>query len=42
MENNLSLLSMTLVNRFEGNCGTLGGKKNPIVVNNTRLICLAK
>jgi hypothetical protein len=42
MENNPSLFSMTLINRFEGSCGTFGEEKKPMVVNNTKLICLEK
>jgi len=34
------LLSMTLINRFEGNCGTCGKEKKPIVIIDSGLICL--
>jgi hypothetical protein len=34
------MLAMTLVNKFEGNCGTFGkGEKNLIIVNDTGLVC---
>jgi hypothetical protein len=38
-EENPPLLFMTLINRFQGGCGTFGeGKKKPIIVNNVELI----
>jgi len=40
MKKEITLLSTTLLNRFEGSCDTFGeGKKNPIVINDIRSIC---
>ncbi len=33
---------MTLINKFEGNCGTFGEEKQPIVIIDNGLICLWK
>jgi hypothetical protein len=33
---------MTLINRFEGSCGTFEKEKNPIVINNIGSICPKK
>jgi len=43
-EKNLPLLSMTLINRFEGSCGsfTEGKKKKLIVINDIGLVCSQK
>jgi hypothetical protein len=38
------LLSTTLINKFERSCGTFKerGGKQPIVINDIRLVCLRK
>jgi hypothetical protein len=42
-EKNPLLLSLIFINRFEGSCGTFGGElKNPIVVNDIKLVCPKK
>jgi hypothetical protein len=42
MKNNLPLLSIMLINRFEGICGTFGEGKKTIVINNIGLVCPEK